>query len=127
MSDPLNLQLKHFIDELRVFITLGDSAPIRTRSCPRVTKLLWTLESLYCPLIHGDLIVETEHDLGDHSQRIRVERDSSLCELLNRDVGNFSDWLNFRNKSCDFYTCSFRFTYYSCLVFDLTLCVIPSS
>jgi energy-converting hydrogenase A subunit M len=27
LSDPLDLQLKHFIDELCVFITLGDSSP----------------------------------------------------------------------------------------------------
>jgi hypothetical protein len=27
LSDPLNLQLKHFADDLRVFITLGDSFP----------------------------------------------------------------------------------------------------
>jgi hypothetical protein len=38
-------------------------------------RLWWTLESLYCPLLHGDLIMETELDLGDRSGRIRVERD----------------------------------------------------
>jgi hypothetical protein len=27
-----------------------------------------------------------------------VERDLSLCGLLNRDVGNLCGWLNFRNK-----------------------------
>jgi hypothetical protein len=26
------------------------------------------LESLYCPLLYGDLIVEAELDLGDHSE-----------------------------------------------------------
>jgi hypothetical protein len=31
--------------------------------------------------------VETELDLGDRSERIRVERDPPLCELLNGDVG----------------------------------------
>jgi hypothetical protein len=30
--------------------------------------------------------VETELDLGDHSEWIRVERDMALCELHNRDV-----------------------------------------
>jgi hypothetical protein len=35
--------------------------------------------------------VETEIGLGDHSERIRVERDSALCELLNGDVGNLCD------------------------------------
>jgi hypothetical protein len=32
--------------------------------------------------------METELDLGDYLERIRVERDPSLCELLNRDIGN---------------------------------------
>jgi hypothetical protein len=31
--------------------------------------------------------VETELDLGDRSERIRVEKDPALCELHNRDVG----------------------------------------
>jgi hypothetical protein len=35
----------------------------------RESLRLWlTLESLYCPLLCGDLIVETELDLGDHSK-----------------------------------------------------------
>jgi hypothetical protein len=56
----------------------------RVRESPR----LWlTLKSLYCPLLCGDLIVETELDLGDHSKWIRVERDLALCELHNGDVG----------------------------------------
>jgi hypothetical protein len=32
-------------------------------------------------LICGDLIVETELDLDDRSEWIRVERDLALCEL----------------------------------------------
>jgi hypothetical protein len=70
--------------------------------------------------------VKTELDLGDHLERIRVEGDPTLCELLNGDVGNLCGWLNFGNKSCLFCACSFRFTYCSCLEFDLTLSVIPS-
>jgi hypothetical protein len=31
--------------------------------------------------------VETELNLSDRSERIRVKRDLALCELLNRDVG----------------------------------------
>jgi hypothetical protein len=58
--------------------------------------------------------VETELDLGDHSERIRVERDSTLCALLNGDVGNICGWPNFRDKSCVFCVCSFQFTYCSC-------------
>jgi hypothetical protein len=42
--------------------------------------------------------VETELDLGDHSEWIRVERDSALCELHNGDVGSLYGWPNFRKK-----------------------------
>jgi hypothetical protein len=50
--------------------------------------MLWLIpESVYCPLLCGDLIVEIELDLGDRSEWIRVERDPALCELHNRDVG----------------------------------------
>jgi hypothetical protein len=31
--------------------------------------------------------VETKLDLGDRSERIRIERDQALCELLNGDIG----------------------------------------
>jgi hypothetical protein len=48
------------------------------------------------------LIVETELDLGDHSEWIRVERDLSLCELYNGDIGILYGWPNFRKKSCVF-------------------------
>jgi hypothetical protein len=55
-------------------------------------RLWWTSESLYCPLLRGDLLIETELDLGDRLERIRVERDPTLCELLNGDVGNLCGW-----------------------------------
>jgi hypothetical protein len=58
--------------------------------------------SLYCPLLCGDLIVETEPDLGERSEWIRVERDLDLCELHNRDVGILCGWLNSGKKSCVF-------------------------
>jgi hypothetical protein len=70
-------------------------------------RLWWTLKSLYCPLLRLDLIVETELDLGDHSERIRVERDPALCELLNEDVSNLCGWPNFRNRSCIFVSTHF--------------------
>jgi hypothetical protein len=44
--------------------------------------------------------VETELDIGDRSEWIRVERDLSLCELHNGDVGTFCGWPNFEKKSC---------------------------
>jgi hypothetical protein len=44
--------------------------------------------------------VETELDLGDHSEWIRVERDPALCDLHNRDVDILCEWANFRKKSC---------------------------
>jgi hypothetical protein len=68
---------------------------------------LWqTLESLYCPLLHGDLIVETKLDLGDRSSRYGVERDPVLCGHLNGDVGNLCGWSNSGNKSCVSCACS---------------------
>jgi hypothetical protein len=55
---------------------------------------------MYCPLLCGDLIVEIELDLADRSEWIRVERDPTLCELHNRDVGTLCGWPNFKKKSC---------------------------
>jgi hypothetical protein len=46
--------------------------------------------------------VETELDLADRSEWIRVERDLALCELYNRDVGILCGWPNFKKKSCVF-------------------------
>jgi hypothetical protein len=46
--------------------------------------------------------VETELDLGDRLEWIRVERDLTLCELHNRDIGILCEWPNFRKKSCVF-------------------------
>jgi hypothetical protein len=34
----------------------------------------------------GDFIVETELDLGDRLEWIRIERDPALCELQNGDT-----------------------------------------
>jgi hypothetical protein len=64
--------------------------------------LWWTSESLYCPLLCGDLIVETELDLGDRSEWVRVERDLALCELHNEDTCILCGWPNFRKKCCIF-------------------------
>jgi hypothetical protein len=46
--------------------------------------------------------VETELDLGDRSELIMVERDPTLCELHNKDVGILCGWSNFGKKSCVF-------------------------
>jgi hypothetical protein len=43
--------------------------------------------------------VETELDLGDHLEWIRIERDQALSELHNGDVGILCEWLNFGKKS----------------------------
>jgi hypothetical protein len=43
--------------------------------------------------------VETELDLGDRSEWIRVERDPTLYELHNGDVGILCGWPNFGKKS----------------------------
>jgi hypothetical protein len=44
-------------------------------------------EKFVLPSPCGDLIMETELDLGDRSEWIMVERDTTLCELHNGDVG----------------------------------------
>jgi hypothetical protein len=74
--------------------------------------------------------VETKLDLGDHSEKIRVERDPALCKLLNGDVGILCGWLNFGNKSCVFVPTHFDLLIVlalvcSCLKFDLTPALIP--
>jgi hypothetical protein len=70
--------------------------------------------------------VETELDLDDHSEWIRVERDPTLCELHNGDVGILYGWLNFRKKSCVLVSLVliyflFLFKICSCLELDITL------
>jgi hypothetical protein len=44
--------------------------------------------------------VETELNLDDHSEWIKVERDLTLCELYNGDIGILCGWSNFGKKSC---------------------------
>jgi hypothetical protein len=70
--------------------------------------------------------VEIELDLGDRSEWIRIERDSALCKLHNRDVGILYGWPNFRKKSCVIVSLIliyflFLFKICSCLELDLTL------
>jgi hypothetical protein len=74
--------------------------------------------------------VKTGLDLDDHSEWIMVERDPTLYELHNRDVGILCGWPNFRKKSCVFvsliliyFLCLFKFC--SCLELDLTLDLNP--
>jgi hypothetical protein len=52
-----------------------------------------------CSLLCEDFIEETELDLGNHSEWIRVERDPALYELHNGDVGIVCGWPNFEKKS----------------------------
>jgi hypothetical protein len=87
-------------------------------------------KSLYHPLLCGDLIVETELDLGDHSEWIRVEKDLALCELHNGDICIFGGWPNFGKKSCVFVSLiliyfMFLFKLCSCLGFDPTIDLDP--
>jgi hypothetical protein len=89
-----------------------------------------TPESLYCLLLCGDLIVETKLDLDDRSEWIRIERNLTLCEPHNGDVGILCGWLNFRKKSCVFMPLFliyflFLFKFCSCLEFDLSLDLKP--
>jgi hypothetical protein len=92
---------------------------------------LWLIpQSLYFPLLCGDLIVETELDLGDRLKWIRVERDLALCELHNREVDILCGWLNFGKKSYVVVSLiliyfMFLFKLCSCFEFDLTLDLNP--
>jgi hypothetical protein len=70
--------------------------------------------------------VETELDLDDRSKWIMVERDPTLCELHNGDVGILCGWSNFGKKSCVLVSLIliyflFLFKICSCLEIDLTL------
>jgi hypothetical protein len=74
--------------------------------------------------------VQTELDLGDHSEWIMVERDLTLCVLYNGDVGILCGWPNFRRKSCVFVSLIliyflFLFKISSSLELDLTLDLNP--
>jgi hypothetical protein len=44
--------------------------------------------------------VETRLDLGERLECIMVERDPTLCELHNGDLGILCGLLNFRKKFC---------------------------
>jgi hypothetical protein len=74
--------------------------------------------------------VETELDLSDRSEWIRVKRDLALCELHNGDVDIFYGWPNFRKNTCVFvsiiliyFLLLFKFCSY--LELDLTLDLNP--
>jgi hypothetical protein len=74
--------------------------------------------------------VETELDLGDHSEWNRVERDPALCVLHNGDIVILCGWLDFRKKSCVFVSLILIFFLFlckicSCLEFHLTLDLNP--
>jgi hypothetical protein len=74
--------------------------------------------------------VKTELDLSDRSKWIRVERDPTLCEPHNEDVGILCEWPNFRKKSCVFVSLIliyslFLFKICSCFELDLTLDLNP--
>jgi hypothetical protein len=49
LSDSLDLQHKHFIDDLCVFVTLGNLSPRQTRCYPGVTKVVVDLEKFVLP------------------------------------------------------------------------------
>jgi hypothetical protein len=70
--------------------------------------------------------VKIELDLSDRLEWIRVERDPTLCELNNGDIGILCGWPNFRKKFCvlvSFILIYFLFLFKicSCLELDLTL------
>jgi hypothetical protein len=73
--------------------------------------------------------VEIELDLGNRLEWIRAERDMTLCELHNRDVGILCGWPNFEKKilclcafHCDLLPVLVQVCSY--IEFDLTLGLI---
>jgi hypothetical protein len=74
--------------------------------------------------------VETELDIGDRSEWIRVKRDPSLCELHNGNVSIICGWPNFGKKFYVFVSLiliyfMFVFKLCSCLEFDINLDLNP--
>jgi hypothetical protein len=74
--------------------------------------------------------VDTELHLGDCLEWIIVERDPTLCELHNGDVGILCGWPNFGKKSCVFVSLIliyflYLFKFYSCIELNLTLDLNP--
>jgi hypothetical protein len=74
--------------------------------------------------------VETELDLGDRSEWIRIEKDPALCELHNKDACILCGWPKFRKKSCVFVSLIliyflFLLKFCSYLELDLTLDLNP--
>jgi hypothetical protein len=70
--------------------------------------------------------VKIRLDLDGRSEWIMVERDPTLCELHNGDVGILCGWVNFGKKSCVFVPLILIYflllvKFCSCLEFDLTL------
>jgi hypothetical protein len=70
--------------------------------------------------------VETELDLDDRSEWIRVEGDLTPCELHNGGVGIICGWPNFGKKSCVLVSIIliyflFLFKICSCLELDISL------
>jgi hypothetical protein len=84
---------------LFVFVTLEDLSP-RWLGIARELSSLWlSSEKFVLPSSMWGLIVKNQIDLGGHSERFRVERNSVLCGHLNGNIGIFVV-MNFRNKSC---------------------------
>jgi hypothetical protein len=91
------------------------------RELPRIV-----VESREVCITHLFVGIDSEHrvGLGGNLGGLGLKETPTLCEHLNRDVGNLCGWLNFRNKSCvSLYILLFTFC---CLfVFFVFLCSRP--
>jgi hypothetical protein len=85
-----------------MFVTLGDLSPKWLGVAYQLPNLWLSSGKFVLPSSMWKLIVKNWIDLGDHSERFRVERNPVLCGHLNGDVGIFVV-LNFENKSCILY------------------------
>jgi hypothetical protein len=81
-----------------VFVTLGDLSPRRLGIARELPSLWLSSRKFVLPSSVWGLIVKNRINLGGHSERFRVERNSILCGHINGDVGIFMV-LNFGNKS----------------------------
>jgi hypothetical protein len=67
------------------------------------------------------IVSNSRFDLSDHLSEEMVDRNLTLCEFLNKDVGFFVS-LNLKIKLCVF--CPFTFT---CFVVTLSTCLLNLS
>jgi hypothetical protein len=85
-SDPLNFQAKHFTDDLRVFITIGDLSPRRTRCYPGVTKVVMDLRKFILPSPSWRFHSEKQNEILVIIQRGLRSRETQLFVVTSTEM-----------------------------------------